>query len=221
MGNGMQNSGKQEKLWKHGKNFGSFPGFLCRWRSPKREEERQRDGDAISDVVEEMGCKRSLIVVLCNDELENGSFAALSIQMADASRQIRHMRGEDLQGLTIQELQQLEKTLEVGLSHVIRKDEQILEQINDIRNKEMQLLKENAWLRHQLADISSIRKQAAVEAEIAFQEDGQSSLSETNLTHSGSRENDDFSDTSLRLGNSDNFFVPAFASCRFSFPSRK
>ncbi|KAG0494626.1 hypothetical protein HPP92_005620 [Vanilla planifolia] len=143
-----------------------------------------------------------------NLHLENGSFAALSIQMADASRQIRHMRGEDLQGLTIQELQQLEKTLEVGLSRVMRrKDEQILEQINDIRNKEMQLLKENAWLRHQLADISSIRKQAAVEAEIAFQEDGQSSLSETNLTHSGSRENDDFSDTSLRLG--------------FSFPSRK
>ncbi|KAG0494635.1 hypothetical protein HPP92_005629 [Vanilla planifolia] len=131
-------------------NFGSFPGFLCRWRSPKREEERQRDGDAISDVLEEMGCKRSLIVVLCNDE-----------------------------------------------------DEQILEQINDIRNKEMQLLKENVWLRHQLADISSIRKQVAVEAEIAFQEDGQSSLSETNLTHSGSRENDDFSDTSLRLG----FFI--------------
>lgn len=33
----------------------------------------------------------------------------------------RHMRGEELQGLGIEELQQLEKSLEFGLKHVMDK----------------------------------------------------------------------------------------------------
>nr|AXY87472.1 MADS-box protein-like protein [Cymbidium goeringii] len=54
-------------------------------------------------------------------QLENGNLTILRKQVSEATRQLRNMRGEDLNGLTIQELQQLEKTLETGLSRVMQK----------------------------------------------------------------------------------------------------
>ncbi|KAG0476301.1 hypothetical protein HPP92_013142 [Vanilla planifolia] len=105
------------------------------------------------------------------------------------------MRGEDIQGLTTEELQQLEKTLKTGLSRVLqRKGEKIMEQINDLRQKGMQLMEENSRLRQQVAELSRAGKPAIAESENA------SSESVTNLTHSVVlNENVDSSDTSLRL----------------------
>ncbi|XP_020590984.1 MADS-box transcription factor 55-like isoform X2 [Phalaenopsis equestris] len=121
-------------------------------------------------------------------KLEYGDYARLNNQVEEANRQLRHMRGDDLQGLTMEELQQLEKTLETGLRRVLhRKGEQIMEQINDLRKKVMEMTKTG--------------KQMVAESETVVLEDGQSSDSITNISESGnSRENDDCSDTSLRLG---------------------
>ncbi|PKU59750.1 MADS-box protein SVP isoform X1 [Dendrobium catenatum] len=135
-------------------------------------------------------------------QLENSDYERLSKQLEEANRQLRNMRGDDLHDLTIEELQQLEKTLETGLRRVLRrKGEQIMEQINDLRKKGLQLMEENRCLRQQVVEMSKMGKQIVAESENVLHEEGQSSDSITNISNSGnSRENDDSSDTSLRLG---------------------
>ncbi|EEF28702.1 hypothetical protein RCOM_1055080 [Ricinus communis] len=61
------------------------------------------------------------------------------------------MRGEELQGLNIEELQQLEKSLEAGLGRVIeKKGEKIMKEISELQRKGMQLMEENERLRQQV-----------------------------------------------------------------------
>ncbi|KAB2045156.1 hypothetical protein ES319_D01G140900v1 [Gossypium barbadense] len=52
----------------------------------------------------------------------------------------RQMRGEDLQGLNIDELQQLEKLLELGLTRVLEtKGERIMNEISSLETKHCQV----------------------------------------------------------------------------------
>eukprot|EP00494_Astrolonche_serrata_P013808 UN13933 len=61
------------------------------------------------------------------------------------------MRGEELEGLSVDELQQLEKNLETGLRRVLQaKDQQFLEQINELHRKSSQLAEENMKPRNQV-----------------------------------------------------------------------
>ncbi|CAI0419867.1 unnamed protein product [Linum tenue] len=53
--------------------------------------------------------------------VENSNFTRLSKEVAEKTRQLRQMRGEDLNGLNIEELQHLEKSLESGLTRVMEK----------------------------------------------------------------------------------------------------
>lgn len=122
--------------------------------------------------------------------------------MEEAAQQLRNMRGEDLQGLTIDELQQLEKTLEIGLRRILhKKGEQIMGQIKDLQKKGLQLMEENALLRQQAIELSKVGKEVVAESVNVVHGDGQSSESVTNVSNTGNpRENDDSSDTSLTLG---------------------
>nr|WCA73275.1 short vegetative phase protein [Hippeastrum rutilum] len=133
--------------------------------------------------------------------LENSNNARLRKQVVETSQQLMKMRGENLEGLTIEELQNLEKTLDTGLTRVLeRKGVQIMEQINGLQKKGLQLMEENTMLRQQVVDMST-RKQAVPDSENGFYEDPQSSESVTNASHSGApQDNDDSSDTSLKLG---------------------
>ncbi|KAK8921955.1 MADS-box transcription factor 47 [Platanthera zijinensis] len=136
-------------------------------------------------------------------QLENGSFKMLSKQVAEVTRQLRNMRGEDLHGLTIEDLQNLEKTLETGLSQVIkRKGELIIWQINELLKKRCELTEENTRLRYQVVEISRLEKQQVIaDRGNAFQEDRESSESATILTHFGNpAKNNDSSGASLKLG---------------------
>ncbi|KAJ0975974.1 hypothetical protein J5N97_017939 [Dioscorea zingiberensis] len=103
------------------------------------------------------------------------------------------MRGEELQELTLEELQHLERTLDVGLSRVIeRKEQQIMERLNGLEQKGMQLLETNKKLREKVEELAE--KQAVTDhPENVFNEDAHSS-------ESGSLDCDDTSDTSLKLG---------------------
>ncbi|TYI43199.1 hypothetical protein ES332_A01G152000v1 [Gossypium tomentosum] len=65
--------------------------------------------------------------------LENTNEISLSKEVADKTHQMRQMRGEDLQGLNIDELQQLEKLLESGLTRVLEtKGERIMNEISSL-----------------------------------------------------------------------------------------
>ncbi|KAK8313991.1 hypothetical protein V6Z11_D01G146000 [Gossypium hirsutum] len=109
----------------------------------------------------------------------------------------RQIRGEDLQGLNIDELQQLEKLLELGLTRVLEtKGERIMNEISSLETKRAQLQEENKLLKEKG------KRLALVDSEIATQEEGMSSQSVNNVysCSSGPPLEDDSSDTSLKLG---------------------
>uniref|UniRef100_A0AB38ZF25 Short vegetative phase n=1 Tax=Brassica juncea TaxID=3707 RepID=A0AB38ZF25_BRAJU len=131
--------------------------------------------------------------------VENSDNARLSKEIADKSHQLRQMRGEELQGLNIEELQQLEKALEAGLTRVIEtKSEKIMNEISDLQRKGMQLMDENKRLRQQGTQLTEENERlgnqiynnmheryGGVESEnITVYEEGQSSESITNVGNS-------------------------------------
>ncbi|XP_050204341.1 MADS-box protein JOINTLESS [Mercurialis annua] len=135
--------------------------------------------------------------------VEDSNFSRMSKEVAEKSQQLRQMRGEDLQGLNIEELQQLEKSLETGLSRVIeKKGDKIMKEIGELQRKGLQLMEENERLRQQVVEISNGRKQPAAAADSEnVEEGGQSSESVTNICNSNGPPNDyESSDTSLKLG---------------------
>ncbi|KAF8024802.1 hypothetical protein BT93_F1851 [Corymbia citriodora subsp. variegata] len=60
----------------------------------------------------------------------------LRSELYDQAHKLRQMKGEDLEGLNVEELGQLEKKLEAGLSLVINtKEERTLNEINKLQRK--------------------------------------------------------------------------------------
>ncbi|ONI02450.1 hypothetical protein PRUPE_6G199000 [Prunus persica] len=121
--------------------------------------------------------------------VENSNYSALSKEITAQSQQLRQIRGEEIQGLNLEELQQLEKSLEAGLGRVIEK-------------KAMRLVEENERLRQQVLEKHNSQKPVRADSENIVMEEGQSSESvTTNLCNSNSAPQDyESSDTSLKLG---------------------
>uniref|UniRef100_A0AAU7LJF2 MADS27 n=1 Tax=Hippophae rhamnoides TaxID=193516 RepID=A0AAU7LJF2_9ROSA len=140
--------------------------------------------------------------------VENSSHSRLNQEIAEKSQQLRQMRGEELQGLNIEELLKLEKALESGLSRVMeKKGEKIVKEITDLQRKGMQLMEENERLKQQVLDISSGQRYVGGDSQrMNIMEEGrQSSESVTyNVSNSNSgpsQDNDSTnSDTYLKLG---------------------
>ncbi|GFY94074.1 K-box region and MADS-box transcription factor family protein [Actinidia rufa] len=106
--------------------------------------------------------------------VENSNYTRLSKEVVEKSHQLRKMRGEELQGLNIEELQQLERSLEAGLGRVIEK---------------------------KVMEACKARKHSATDSENVINEQGQSSESVTNICNStGPVQDYESSDTSLKLG---------------------
>ncbi|XP_031264808.1 MADS-box protein SVP-like isoform X2 [Pistacia vera] len=122
-------------------------------------------------------------------QLENSNHIRLSKEIADKSHELRQMQGEDLKGLNIEELQQLENMLESGLGRVLE-------------TKGAQLLGENRRLKQKVANLYEGKSLVLADSEIAIQEEGLSSESATNACScsGGPPIEDDSSDTSLKLG---------------------
>lgn len=132
-------------------------------------------------------------------QLVESEQSILSKEVAEKSRQLRQLRGEDLHGMNIEELQQLEKSLEAGLSRVItKKGEKIMTEIESLQQKGMELMEENKRLRQHVMEISKGRKIIPADSETIIHEDGPSSDSVTNST--GPPQDYESSDTSLKLG---------------------
>ncbi|OAY23192.1 MADS-box protein JOINTLESS [Manihot esculenta] len=137
-------------------------------------------------------------------ELQNSNRMLLSKEVAEKTHQLRQMRGEDLQGLNIEELQQLEKMLEVGLSRVLEtKGDKIMNEISALEKKGALLLEENKQLKEKMMTLCKGKRPVILESDVAIQqEEGVSSESATNVCScsSGPPLEDDSSDTSLKLG---------------------
>ncbi|GAB2283212.1 hypothetical protein Dimus_017737 [Dionaea muscipula] len=138
--------------------------------------------------------------------VENSNCARLSKEVAEKSYQLRQMRGEELQGLSVEELQRLERTLESGLSRVLeRKSEKIMKDINTMQQKGLDLMEENERLKQQVRmvlELNNDQEHAAGETGLVVYEEGQSSESVTNISNSNGppEDYDCSSSTSLKLG---------------------
>ncbi|CAA2935137.1 MADS-box protein JOINTLESS-like isoform X4 [Olea europaea var. sylvestris] len=130
----------------------------------------------------------------------DSNYSRLSQEVAERSHQLRYMRGEELQELSIEELQKLERSLETGLSCVKEKmDEKIMKEINQLQQTRMELMEENERLR--LLISKGEKNMIAADSANIVEEEGQSSESITNACNSiGPPQDSDSSDTSLKLG---------------------
>nr|AIZ95422.1 MADS26 [Apostasia odorata] len=134
----------------------------------------------------------------------NADTARLSKQAAELSVQLRNMRGEDIDKLTVEELQKIESTLELGLNRVMeKKSQQIIEQINDLQQKGVKLMEENARLRQRVGMAWAGRSATndSENAENTVFEDGQSSECISDISHlGGPQELNENDNISLKLG---------------------
>ncbi|KAI3798759.1 hypothetical protein L1987_34038 [Smallanthus sonchifolius] len=129
--------------------------------------------------------------------VEDTNYANLSKEVAERTLQLRRLRGEELRGLSIEELHQLEKSLEAGLSRVVaKKGEVIMNEIYHFEEKEAKLMEENDKLRQELLLISNARKRTIGDSG----DDGESSESTNICNSAGSPEDYESSGTALKLG---------------------
>lgn len=88
-------------------------------------------------------------------QLDSAVHAMLNKEIAEKTRELRRTRGEDLQGLNMEELEKLEKLIEGSLCRVIEtKGEKILKEVDALKSKEQQLIEENQRLKQRLMNLS-------------------------------------------------------------------
>ncbi|CAI9770283.1 unnamed protein product [Fraxinus pennsylvanica] len=81
---------------------------------------------------------------------ENDSYGVLSKMIMDRTRELRQLKGEELQGLDMDELIKLEKKVQGVLNHVVEtKNDKYFKEINLLMKKESKLMEENAKLKQQ------------------------------------------------------------------------
>ncbi|KAL6606887.1 hypothetical protein ACP70R_042540 [Stipagrostis hirtigluma subsp. patula] len=133
--------------------------------------------------------------------LEQSKYTGLNEQLTEASLRLRQMRGEALEGLSVDELHQMERKLEAGLQRVLcTKDQLFMQQISELQQKGTQLEDENSRLKNQVPQVQATGTIAVADGENVLTEDGQSSESVMTALNSGSsNDNDDGSDISLKL----------------------
>ncbi|EAZ36278.1 hypothetical protein OsJ_20600 [Oryza sativa Japonica Group] len=143
--------------------------------------------------------KAEELAVLCDADVALVVFSSTGKLSQFASS--KQMRGEELEGLSVEELQQMEKNLEAGLQRVLcTKDQQFMQEISELQRKGIQLAEENMRLRDQMPQVPTAGL-AVPDTENVLTEDGQSSESVMTALNSGSsQDNDDGSDISLKLG---------------------
>nr|GMD93976.1 MADS-box protein SVP-like [Ipomoea batatas] len=84
---------------------------------------------------------------------ENSLQVRLNKEISDKTRELRQISGEDLEGLSLEELEELEQKLEVGLNRVSEtKDDQLRNEIATLQYKGAELMEENNRLKQQVAN---------------------------------------------------------------------
>ncbi|CAA7037325.1 unnamed protein product [Microthlaspi erraticum] len=132
-----------------------------------------------------------------NLQLENCNLSRLSKEVDDKTKQLRKLRGEDLEGLNLEELRRLEKLLETGLTRVSeKKGECVMSHISSLEKRGSELVDENRRLREKLVTLERGRM-------MAFREAVETESATTNVSSydsTGVTLEEDLSDTSLKLG---------------------
>ncbi|GMI83757.1 SHORT VEGETATIVE PHASE, Flowering Arabidopsis QTL1, AGAMOUS-like 22 [Hibiscus trionum] len=94
-------------------------------------------------------------------QLQSSTCAMLSKEMAEKTREVRQLRGEQLQGLDLEELKELEKLLEGGLNRVKQtKEESFFKEINTLKRKGVELMEENQKLKENMENLGKQGQQS-------------------------------------------------------------
>nr|QCQ83114.1 MADS-box protein AGL24-like protein [Ambrosia artemisiifolia] len=144
-----------------------------------------------------------------NLQLVENDEVRLNKEINDKNQELRQLSGQDLQELTIDELEHLENLLQGGLNRVIQtKDEKIGNEISNLQMKGAKLMEENKLLKEQMTMLSNGKKPRSMRTDARnltcnAEDQGQSSESVTTNVcscNSGPPPDDDGSITSLKLG---------------------
>lgn len=88
----------------------------------------------------------------------------LNKELAKRTIELQQLRGEELEGLSLDDLMRLEKHVEGGLSRVGKfKDDKFLNEISILKFKESELMEENARLKHQAESYEGMRMAVEVD----------------------------------------------------------
>ncbi|XP_019460723.1 PREDICTED: MADS-box protein AGL24-like isoform X4 [Lupinus angustifolius] len=121
--------------------------------------------------------------------LENSiNHAELSKEVADKTQLLRRMKGEDFEGLNLDELQQLEKRLEAGLKRVIKTKEKLI-------TDEIVALQKRMSMMYKGKSPSMVDKDIAIQEAVSLD-----SMNNVCSCNSCPSLDDDSSDISLKLG---------------------
>ncbi|XP_027330949.1 MADS-box protein AGL24-like [Abrus precatorius] len=136
-----------------------------------------------------------------SQKLQLEHYVELSKEVADKTQQLRQMSGEDFEGLNLDDLKQLEKTLETGLEHVVEtKETRIMGEIIALQQKGIKLEEENRKLKQKTAMLWKGKSSLLVDSDITMQEVVSSDSINVCSCNSGPSLEDDSSDTFLKLG---------------------
>ncbi|CAA3022771.1 MADS-box SVP [Olea europaea subsp. europaea] len=132
---------------------------------------------------------------------EDRNCSKLSTEVVERSHQLRCKRGEELQELSIEELQKFERSLEIELSNVRKiKDEKIMKEINQLKHKGLELMEENEHLELQVEMSKDHKTTVASDSENIVEDDGEEGQSSKSVTNALNSKDSDHSYTSLKLG---------------------
>ncbi|KAI7746203.1 hypothetical protein M8C21_016281 [Ambrosia artemisiifolia] len=139
-------------------------------------------------------------------ELEKSDI--LSKELAEKTCELRRMKGEDLQGLDLNDLNKLEATIQSGLAAVVKtKSERMFKEISTLKKKvmelnlyEAQLLEENGRLKQQLAIIDTRVGETGFQGHRSFHHSLELTISSLSSKEPSHNHNFSSSDTCLKLG---------------------
>ncbi|CAI8585818.1 unnamed protein product [Vicia faba] len=136
-------------------------------------------------------------------QVEKNMLTELQKELADKTQQLRGLKGEDFEGLNLEGLQQLERTLETGLKCVIEmKEKRIMNEIGALQIKGVKLEEENNHLKHKMAMLFKGKSPILGDLDVTTMQENVSceSMNDVCNCNSGPSLEDDSSDTSLKLG---------------------
>ncbi|CAL0315563.1 unnamed protein product [Lupinus luteus] len=135
-------------------------------------------------------------------QVEDNNYTELRKEVAEKTQQLRRMKGEEFEGLNLDDVQHLEERLEEGLKRVIMAKEKLIEdEIVALQKKVMKLEDERKQLMQKIIMISKGKTPSMVDSNIPIHENISSdSMNNVCSCNSGPSIEDDSSDTSLKLG---------------------
>ncbi|PON98324.1 MADS-box transcription factor [Trema orientale] len=127
-------------------------------------------------------------------ECERSRCASLRTELEEKTMELRHMKGEELQELSLEEIKKLENLIETGLSRVTElKDQRSLKEITFLKRKGIELQEDN----HRLKQKTNV---VQVQADLLEKHLIDSITDIYNTTNSLPDQDHYGSDTTLKLG---------------------